>query len=69
MLFRRTVALTAAALLAAGPSFSNETDKKAAKPAEASAGWTESQMVSLRPNRSTSECTTRFATKASSIRT
>jgi carboxypeptidase Q len=44
MLFRRTVALTAAALLAAGPSFSNETDKKAAKPAEASAGWTESQM-------------------------
>ncbi len=44
MLFRRTVALTAAALLAAGPSFSNETDKKAAKPAEVSAGWTESQM-------------------------
>ena len=44
MLFRRTVALAAAALLAAGPSFSNETDKKSAKPAEASAGWTESQM-------------------------
>jgi carboxypeptidase Q len=44
MLFRRTFALAAAALLAAGPSFSNETDKKAAKPAEASAGWTESQM-------------------------
>jgi carboxypeptidase Q len=44
MLFRRTVALVAAALLAAGPSFSNETDKKSAKPAEASAGWTESQM-------------------------
>src|ERR1700733_5875741 len=44
MLFRRTVALAAAALLAAGPSFSNETDKKLAKPAEASAGWTESQM-------------------------
>ncbi len=44
MLVRRTVALVAAALLAAGPSFSNETDKKAAKPAEASAGWTESQM-------------------------
>ncbi len=44
MLVRRTVALVAAALLAAGPSFSNETDKKSAKPAEASAGWTESQM-------------------------
>ena len=44
MLFRRTVALAAAALLAAGPSFSNENDKKSAKPAEASAGWTESQM-------------------------
>jgi carboxypeptidase Q len=44
MLVRRTVALIAATLLAAGPSFSNETDKKSAKPAEASAGWTESQM-------------------------
>src|SRR3984957_14370058 len=44
MLVRRTVALVAAALLAAGPSFSNETDKKSAKLAEASAGWTESQM-------------------------
>jgi peptidase M28-like protein len=44
MLFRRTVALAAAALLAAGPSFSNEADKKSAKPAEPSAGWTESQM-------------------------
>jgi carboxypeptidase Q len=44
MLFRRTVALAAAVLLAAGPSFSNEADQKTAKPAEASAGWTESQM-------------------------
>src|SRR5277367_2523956 len=44
MFFRRTAALAAAALLAAGPSFSNETDKKSAKPAEEPAGWNESQM-------------------------
>jgi len=44
MLFRRTVALAAAALLATSPVFSNETDKKSTKPAEASAGWNESQM-------------------------
>ena len=44
MLFRRTVALAAAALLAANPVFSNETDKKSTKPAEASTGWNESQM-------------------------
>jgi carboxypeptidase Q len=44
MFFRRTVALAAAALLAAGPSFSNGSDKKSTKPAEEPAGWTESQM-------------------------
>ena len=44
MFFRRTVALAAAALLAAGPSFSNGSDKKSTKAAEESAGWNESQM-------------------------
>jgi carboxypeptidase Q len=44
MFFRRTVALAAAALLAAGPSFSNGSDKKSTKPAEEPAGWNESQM-------------------------
>src|SRR5580704_11035819 len=44
MLFRRAVALAAAVLLVAGPTFSNDSDKKQNKATDPQPGWNDTQM-------------------------